>query len=79
MYDTEAFQSLKHLPDDTESITYTATHLIASAAVISNVPGFQNPKVFLVSDTISGHEVVVEMLRYMIVISDEAYRLLIII
>ncbi len=76
IFDTEAFQATKYVPDSTESIVYTANHLIASAAVISNVPGYTEPKVFMVSDHINGHEVVVHMLQYMLMISDEGYRFL---
>ncbi len=74
IYDTESFQYTKNLPENTQSISYTATHQLASAAVISNVPKYKKPKVFMVSDTVNSHEVAVNMLQYMIEISDEVYR-----
>ncbi len=74
IYDTESFQYTKNLPENTQTITYTASHQLASIAVISNVPKYEKTKVFIVSDTKNDYDITVDMLQYMIEISDEVYR-----
>ena len=74
VYDLEAFASRKNLPDSTQCMDFVSHHKVLSASVISNVPGFEAAKCFIVSDAQNGHDVIVAMLTYMLQIADTAYE-----
>ncbi len=65
MFDLEAFQSKRNLPNNSQSLEFMAHHELLSAAVISTCPGYTEAKVFMVSHSKTQEVVVVEMLRYM--------------
>ncbi len=74
IFDLESFQSKQNLPDNTPCVDYLAHHELLSAAVISTVPGYEEPRVFMVSNDTTPSDLVVNMLRYMNTIAKEAYR-----
>ncbi len=74
IFDLESFQSQQNLPDNTPCVDYLTHHELLSAAVISTVPEYENPKVFMVSKDKTPSDVVIDMLRYMNTIAKEAYR-----
>ena len=60
--------------NDTEKLTWNAKHIPLSVSVCSNVPSHDHPKCF-VSDGDS-KQLVKEMVKYLVKISEESYRLL---
>ncbi len=53
---------------------YMTHHELLSAAVISTCPGYTEPRVFMVSETKSAQDIVIEMLKYMNEIAICVYR-----
>merc|ERR1712096_205065 len=66
----------KTIIPSTEKVEYTSEHELVSISVCSNVPGYLEPKCFVL-DTENGHKILVRnMIEYMLEISDTSAMLM---
>ena len=75
-YDIECM--LKPDPDisDTDKVSYTSKHVLASISICSNVPGFKKPKCFVLSEEGKQKSLVKEALDYLMQISETSSSIL---
>ena len=74
VYDIESMLSKEFHQESTEKTTYVSLHRLISISVCSNVPGFEDPKCFVLKSAEGQNELVEEFLEYLRQISDEAAR-----
>ena len=74
VFDLESFQALNNLPPNSEHVIYQTHHQLCSGGIISNVPGYENARVFIVGKDLDSKGVADEILSYMLEISAAAYR-----